>query len=67
MSFTQGPGLSEQYWWEWSNTLRFVFLKQGRWIMVTSTDHDLQVQRKNLHLKDRFVDLTRITSNKTKS
>lgn len=62
MSFAQGPGLSEQFWWAWSHPLHFALLKQGKWICVTATEFDLDVTPPNVHLKDRFVDVTRITS-----
>lgn len=60
MSFAEGPSLREQYWWTWDHSVRFVLLRLGQWILVTDNPT-------NLHLKDRFVDLTRITSNKTES
>ncbi len=63
MSFQNGPSLREQYWWVWGNALTFVLLRQGKWILVT----DKATAQGGVHLKDRFVDLTRITSNETKS
>ena len=61
MSFGEGPSLRHQYWWTWGRTLRFILLRNGRWIHVT--DHYLKGDI--VHLKDRYVDLTRITSNKS--
>ncbi len=63
MSFQDGPKLREQYWWVWGGALTFVLLKQGQWILVT----DKPTAQASVHLKDRFVDLTRITSTKTES
>ncbi len=64
MSFAEAPTLSQQYWWSAKIVpLRFVLLKQGKWIAVSLT----AVSGDHVHLNDRFVDLTRITSNKTKS
>lgn len=60
MSFQNGPSLREQYWWVWGDALTFVLLRQGKWILVTD-------KPTNVHLKDRFVDTTRITSKETES
>lgn len=67
MSFAEAPTLKEQYWWTWGTELRFVLLKRGRWFLVVKPEHELTLVANNVHLKDRFVDLTRITSKQTTS
>ncbi len=74
VSFENGPTLREQYWWTWGNSLAFVLLKQGEWILVVdkptaqnNPNGSTYRGRRYLHLKDRFVDLTRITSKETES
>jgi len=71
VSFAKGPTLREQYWWTWGSALRFVLLKRGEWIVVidrpTAQEQTNTAGLGNVHLKDRFVDLTRITSTKTES
>lgn len=64
MSFAESPTLSQQYWWV-ARVLPFEFVltKQGRWIRVVGTP----IPDDYVHLKDRYVDLARITSNKAKS
>ena len=56
--FGASPTLREQYWWTWSQPLTFVLLRQGEWILVS----DQPTSNVFLQVKDRFVDLTRITS-----
>lgn len=51
----------EQYWWTWGNPRTFVLLKRGEWILVIAKPIP-QIDQEFVHLKDAFVDLTRITS-----
>lgn len=61
VSFAEGPTLKEQYWWTWGSSLTFVLLKRNEWILVGDRETN-GLDQEFVHLKDRFVDLTRITS-----
>jgi hypothetical protein len=60
-SHAPGETLFQQYWL--ADVYFFVLTKQGRWIGWGYSEST----EANVHMNGQFVDLTRITSQKTKS